>query len=124
MSLLLTHSLIASAHSLPPQLIELNSNPDAGERRVRATLKPLKKSRRDSDEMETQQRIKVLTDENCRSRQRLKEVAKDAVLNVLYHFFMHAINSIQQLAVCSPAVSASATRRELFAANTPSPVCC
>ena len=40
---------------------------------MRATLKPLKKSRRDSDDMETQQRIKVLTDENCRSRQRLKE---------------------------------------------------
>ena len=56
------------------QLIELNSNPDAGERRVRATLKPLKTSRRDSDEMEIQQKIKVLTDENCRSRQRLKEV--------------------------------------------------
>lgn len=56
------------------QIIELRSNPDAGERRVRATLKPPKKSRRDSDEMETQQRIKLLTDENCRSRQRLKEV--------------------------------------------------
>ena len=40
---------------------------------MRATLKPLKKTRRDSDDMETQQRIKLLTDENCRSRQRLKE---------------------------------------------------
>lgn len=63
------------------QLIELNSNADgAGERRVRATLKPLKKSHRDSDEMETQQRIKLLTDENCRSRQRLKEVLKHTCL--------------------------------------------
>jgi hypothetical protein len=74
LSLTRTHSHPLRPRTIGRQLIELNSNPDAGERRVRATLKPLKSSRRDSDDMETQQRIKVLTDENCRSRQRLKEV--------------------------------------------------
>lgn len=58
------------------QLIELKRNPNAGERRVRATLKPFKTSRKDSDEMEAHTRIKVLTEENSRHRQRLKEVRK------------------------------------------------
>ncbi|CAG2169618.1 unnamed protein product, partial [Oppiella nova] len=49
--------------------------PKAGDRRVRATLKPFKKSRRDSDEMELHHRIKVVTEDNFRFRQRLKEKA-------------------------------------------------
>lgn len=56
------------------QLIELNSNPEAGEKRVRATLKPFKKPHRDSDEVEAQSRIKVLLEENNRRKQKLKEV--------------------------------------------------
>lgn len=56
------------------QLIELKRNPDMDERRSRPTLKPLKKSRKESDEMELHQRIKVLTEFNTRQRQRLKEV--------------------------------------------------
>ncbi|EEC12945.1 gaba-B receptor, putative [Ixodes scapularis] len=47
--------------------------PKAGEHRVRATLKPLKKSRRDSDDESLFTRIKVLQDENMRYRQRLEE---------------------------------------------------
>ncbi|XP_015786384.1 gamma-aminobutyric acid type B receptor subunit 2-like isoform X2 [Tetranychus urticae] len=56
-----------------PKLIELKRNPDMDERRSRPTLKPLKKSRKESDEMELHQRIKVLTEFNTRQRQRLKE---------------------------------------------------
>ncbi|CAG2111008.1 unnamed protein product [Medioppia subpectinata] len=56
-------------------LIELKRNPQAGDARVRATLKPFKKSRRDSDEMELHHRIKVVTEDNFRFRQRLKEKA-------------------------------------------------
>ncbi|XP_054162297.1 gamma-aminobutyric acid type B receptor subunit 2-like [Oppia nitens] len=58
-----------------PKLIELKRNPMAGDRRVRATLKPFKKSRRDSDEMEVHHRIKAVTEDNFRFRQRLKEKA-------------------------------------------------
>lgn len=58
----------------PFQLIELNSNPEAGEKRVRATLKPFKKPHRDSDEVEAQSRIKVLLEENNNRKQKLKEV--------------------------------------------------
>ncbi|XP_077548786.1 gamma-aminobutyric acid type B receptor subunit 2-like [Haemaphysalis longicornis] len=54
-------------------LVELRRNPQAGEHRVRATLKPLKKSRRDSDDESLFTRIKVLQDENMRCRQRLEE---------------------------------------------------
>ncbi|XP_077500288.1 gamma-aminobutyric acid type B receptor subunit 2 isoform X3 [Amblyomma americanum] len=56
-----------------PKLVELRRNPQAGEHRVRATLKPLKKSRRDSDDESLFTRIKVLQDENMRCRQRLEE---------------------------------------------------
>ncbi|XP_042145188.1 gamma-aminobutyric acid type B receptor subunit 2 [Ixodes scapularis] len=56
-----------------PKLVELRRNPQAGEHRVRATLKPLKKSRRDSDDESLFTRIKVLQDENMRYRQRLEE---------------------------------------------------
>ncbi|XP_074593513.1 gamma-aminobutyric acid type B receptor subunit 2-like isoform X2 [Brevipalpus obovatus] len=56
-----------------PKLIELKRNPNMDERRVRPTLKPLKKSRKESDEMELHQRIKVLTEFNTRQKQRLKE---------------------------------------------------
>ncbi|XP_064477147.1 gamma-aminobutyric acid type B receptor subunit 2-like isoform X2 [Ornithodoros turicata] len=54
-------------------LVELRRNPQAGEHRVRATLKPLKKSRRDSDDESLFTRIKMLQDENMRYRQRLEE---------------------------------------------------
>ncbi|KAH7935977.1 hypothetical protein HPB52_016082 [Rhipicephalus sanguineus] len=57
-----------------PKLVELRRNPQAGEHRVRATLKPLKKSRRDSDDESLFTRIKVLQDENMRCRQRLEEI--------------------------------------------------
>ncbi|RWS23910.1 gamma-aminobutyric acid type B receptor subunit 2-like protein [Leptotrombidium deliense] len=57
-----------------PKLIELKRHPDGDDRRVRPTLKPFKKSRRDSDEMELHTRIKLLTEVNLRQRQRLKEV--------------------------------------------------
>lgn len=65
------------------QLIELNSNPEAGEKRVRATLKPFKKPHRDSDEVEAQSRIKVLLEENNRRKQKLKEVISNSVLFVV-----------------------------------------
>lgn len=69
-----TRNIFSSPTSIALQLIELKRNPDAGERRVRATLKPFKNSRKDSDEMEAHTRIKVLTEDNSRQRQRLKEV--------------------------------------------------
>ncbi|KAL3197625.1 hypothetical protein MRX96_044826 [Rhipicephalus microplus] len=53
-------------------LVELRRNPQAGEHRVRATLKP-PKPRRDSDDESLFTRIKVLQDENMRCRQRLEE---------------------------------------------------
>nr|XP_037288938.1 gamma-aminobutyric acid type B receptor subunit 2-like [Rhipicephalus microplus] len=55
-----------------PKLVELRRNPQAGEHRVRATLKP-PKPRRDSDDESLFTRIKVLQDENMRCRQRLEE---------------------------------------------------
>ncbi|OQR70623.1 gamma-aminobutyric acid type B receptor subunit 2-like [Tropilaelaps mercedesae] len=59
------------------KLVELRRNPAAGEQRVRATLKPLKKSRRDSDEDTNANRIKQLQDENMRCRTRLEEKSKE-----------------------------------------------
>lgn len=44
------------------------------ERRTRPTLKPFKKSRRESDELELHSKIKNLSETNVRQRQRLKEV--------------------------------------------------
>ena len=44
------------------------------ERRARPTLKPFKKSRRESDELELHGKIKNLSETNVRQRQRLKEV--------------------------------------------------
>lgn len=55
-------------------MIELKRNPNAGDRRVRATLKPFKKSHHDSDEIEIHTKIKLVTEDNFRFRQRLKEV--------------------------------------------------
>ncbi|XP_022693376.1 gamma-aminobutyric acid type B receptor subunit 2-like [Varroa jacobsoni] len=60
-----------------PKLVELRRNPAAGEQRVRATLKPLKKSRRDSDEDTNANRIKQLQDDNMRCRTRLEEKSKE-----------------------------------------------
>jgi hypothetical protein len=45
------------------------------EKRARPTLKPFKKSRRESDEIELHTRIKMLGDTNQKQRQRLKEVS-------------------------------------------------
>lgn len=56
------------------KLIELKRNPNAGDRRVRATLKPFKKSHRDSEDIEIHTKIKLANEENFRLRQRLKEV--------------------------------------------------
>ncbi|KAH9416586.1 Gamma-aminobutyric acid type B receptor subunit 2 [Dermatophagoides pteronyssinus] len=56
-----------------PKLIELKRNPNAGDRRVRATLKPFKKSHRDSEDIEIHTKIKLANEENFRLRQRLKE---------------------------------------------------
>nr|XP_046912763.1 uncharacterized protein LOC124493702 [Dermatophagoides farinae] len=56
-----------------PKLIELKRNPNAGDRRVRATLKPFKKSHHDSEEIEIHTKIKLANEENFRLRQRLKE---------------------------------------------------
>ncbi|XP_076323400.1 gamma-aminobutyric acid type B receptor subunit 2-like isoform X2 [Tachypleus tridentatus] len=56
-----------------PKLVELKKNPSIGERRMRATLKPVKKSRRDSEEFELHSRIRRLQDENYRYRQKLEE---------------------------------------------------
>ncbi|GFR27198.1 gamma-aminobutyric acid type B receptor subunit 2 [Trichonephila clavata] len=58
-----------------PKLLELWANPHAGDRRVRATLKPLKKSRRSSDEDDLQYTMQVLQDENRRFRQRYEDVS-------------------------------------------------
>ncbi|XP_028968581.1 gamma-aminobutyric acid type B receptor subunit 2-like [Galendromus occidentalis] len=61
-----------------PKLVELRRNPAAGEQRVRATLKPLKKSRRDSDsDSNANNRIKQLQDDNVRCRTRLEEKSKE-----------------------------------------------
>ncbi|GFS86347.1 gamma-aminobutyric acid type B receptor subunit 2 [Trichonephila clavipes] len=60
---------------VPAQLLELWANPHAGDRRVRATLKPLKKSRRSSDEDDLQYTMQVLQDENRRFRQRYEDVS-------------------------------------------------
>ncbi|KPM10592.1 hypothetical protein QR98_0091510 [Sarcoptes scabiei] len=54
-------------------LIELKRNPNAGDRRVRATLKPFKKSHHHSEEIEIHTKIKLANEENFRLRQRLKE---------------------------------------------------
>lgn len=66
---------------------------------MRATLKPFKNSRKDSDEMEVHTRIKVLNDENCRQRQKLKEVC--------FHFafahglrFEHDAQPIHKMRLC------------------------
>uniref|UniRef100_A0AAN0LJ33 Gamma-aminobutyric acid type B receptor n=1 Tax=Polyphagotarsonemus latus TaxID=1204166 RepID=A0AAN0LJ33_9ACAR len=56
-----------------PKLIELKRNPNMDERRTRPTLKPFKKSRRESDEFELLNKIKNLTETNVRQRQKLKE---------------------------------------------------
>ncbi|XP_013776602.1 gamma-aminobutyric acid type B receptor subunit 2-like isoform X2 [Limulus polyphemus] len=56
-----------------PKLVELKRNPNAGDRRVRATLKPFKKSRRSSEDFELQSQIRLLQDENYRNRQKLEE---------------------------------------------------
>ncbi|XP_035208128.1 gamma-aminobutyric acid type B receptor subunit 2-like isoform X2 [Stegodyphus dumicola] len=58
-----------------PKLLELWANPHAGDRRVRATLKPLKKSRRSSDESDLQYNMQMLQDENRRYRQRYEDVS-------------------------------------------------
>ncbi|KAG8199600.1 hypothetical protein JTE90_009436 [Oedothorax gibbosus] len=58
-----------------PKLLELWANPHAGDRRVRATLKPLKKSRRSSDEDDTQYNLQLLQDENRKCRQKYEEVS-------------------------------------------------
>ena len=52
----------------------MKRNPNAGDRRVRATLKPFKKSHRDSEDIEIHTKIKLANEENFRLRQRLKEV--------------------------------------------------
>ncbi|XP_022239324.1 gamma-aminobutyric acid type B receptor subunit 2-like, partial [Limulus polyphemus] len=56
-----------------PKLFELKRNPNAGERCARATLKPLKKSRKDSEDVELHSQIKLLHDEIYQYRQRLEE---------------------------------------------------
>ncbi|XP_055937587.1 gamma-aminobutyric acid type B receptor subunit 2-like isoform X1 [Argiope bruennichi] len=57
-------------------LLELwSDDPRASEKRVRATLKPLKKSRRSSDEEDMQYSMQVLVDENRRFRQRYEDVS-------------------------------------------------
>ncbi|XP_022238713.1 gamma-aminobutyric acid type B receptor subunit 2-like, partial [Limulus polyphemus] len=56
-----------------PKLIELKRMPKAENRRVRATLKPFKKSHRDSEDFEFHSQIKLLHDENYRYRQMLEE---------------------------------------------------
>ncbi|XP_015919670.3 gamma-aminobutyric acid type B receptor subunit 2 isoform X2 [Parasteatoda tepidariorum] len=57
-----------------PKLLELWANPHAGDRRVRATLKPLKKSRRSSED-DLQYNIQLLQEENRRCRQRYEDVS-------------------------------------------------
>ena len=67
--------------SIGTQLVELRRNPAAGEQRVRATLKPLKKSRRDSDsDSNANNRIKQLQDDNLRCKTRLEEVTSSSFL--------------------------------------------
>ncbi|XP_054708523.1 gamma-aminobutyric acid type B receptor subunit 2-like [Uloborus diversus] len=56
-------------------LLELWANPHAGDKRVRATLKPLKKSRRSSDEDDLQYNLQLLQEENRRCRQRYEDVS-------------------------------------------------
>ncbi|GBM59904.1 Gamma-aminobutyric acid type B receptor subunit 2 [Araneus ventricosus] len=59
-----------------PKLLELwSDDAKGGDKRVRATLKPLKKSRRSSDEEEMQYSMQVLADENRRFRQRYEDVS-------------------------------------------------
>ena len=54
------------------------------ERRVRPTLKPWKKSRKESDEMELHTRLKILTEYNTKQRQRLKEVRRPELSDTLF----------------------------------------
>ncbi|XP_022240453.1 gamma-aminobutyric acid type B receptor subunit 2-like [Limulus polyphemus] len=55
-----------------PKLVELRRNTDSGDVRTRATLKPFKSSRRNSDD-EIQNKIKILENQNCRQKQILNE---------------------------------------------------
>ncbi|XP_076340715.1 gamma-aminobutyric acid type B receptor subunit 2-like [Tachypleus tridentatus] len=56
-----------------PKLFELKRNTNAGDRCVRATLKPLKKTRKYSEDVELHCQINMLHDENYHYRQRLEE---------------------------------------------------
>ncbi|KAI1289285.1 Gamma-aminobutyric acid type B receptor subunit 2 [Halotydeus destructor] len=93
-----------------PKLIELKRNPDAGDRRVRATLKPFKSSKKDSDEMELHARIKVVNDENCRQRQRLKE--KTYELEALM-FRLRSLSGPEKKPLLEPSSKSSATGGQL-----------
>ncbi|XP_022255170.1 gamma-aminobutyric acid type B receptor subunit 2-like [Limulus polyphemus] len=55
-----------------PKLVELRRNTDSGDKRARATLKPFKSSRKDSDD-EIYNKIKVLENQNYRQKQILNE---------------------------------------------------
>ncbi|XP_076371386.1 gamma-aminobutyric acid type B receptor subunit 2-like isoform X2 [Tachypleus tridentatus] len=57
-----------------PKIVELRRNPDPGDKRARATLKPFKSSRRDSDD-KVHTKIKDLEAQNFRQKQILSEKA-------------------------------------------------
>uniref|UniRef100_T1JBF7 Gamma-aminobutyric acid type B receptor subunit 2 n=1 Tax=Strigamia maritima TaxID=126957 RepID=T1JBF7_STRMM len=56
-----------------PKLIELKRNPHGTDKRVRATFKPSLKRRRDSEESDIQESMKVLQEENQKCRKTLRE---------------------------------------------------
>nr|XP_027198671.1 uncharacterized protein LOC113792912 [Dermatophagoides pteronyssinus] len=101
-----------------PKLIELKRNPNAGDRRVRATLKPFKKSHRDSEDIEIHTKIKLANEENFRLRQRLKE--KSYELEALT-FRLRALEESMEKEMTNVTTTSSSAAKTIIQPKIPPP---
>lgn len=66
-------------------MVEMKRNPQGSvDKRIRATLRPMSKNRRDSSICEVEQRLREVKTNNCRFRKALME--KEAELQVTINF--------------------------------------
>lgn len=65
------------------------------DKRIRATLRPMSKNRRDSSVCELEQRLREVKSNNCRFRKALME--KEAELQVIFVIFFHYYEQIFDL---------------------------